>query len=314
MLVRRSLIVLASAALALAGIELLGGEIVASAIAHAPNSQLPLSVPGSHPPPAPADAQHLTVAVGPPAALLDAWVLEPAPRSGPPPRTLVLLHGIRMDKSSLLDFARRFTSVGYRTVLVDLRGHGASTGTFLTYGVVESRDMVQLIDSLEARYRETAFAVFGYSYGGAVAIQSAARDPRIKVVVAVSAFATLRQVLNDYKQNFFPVLDPVIPATWLQARLDDAARRARFDPDQADSERAAATLTAPLLLIHGTADTQIPPAHAQALKQHARDSTLALLEGETHASMLQAGKPRVEELTLAFLRRHNFPARAQHSE
>jgi uncharacterized protein len=305
---RRSLIVLGGAALACSGAELLGAELVTSAIAHAPNAPSGLTVPGSPPRPAPSDAQDLVVQVGPPAASLDVWVIDP-PAQAPARGTLLLLHGIRMDKSSLLGFGRRFSNAGYRSVLVDLRGHGASTGTYLTYGVVESRDLVQLVDVLQNRFHETAFAIFGYSYGGAVAIQSAALDPRIKAVVAVSAFASLRQVVNDYKQNFFPVLDPIVPANWLQARLDEAAERAQFDPAQADPERAAAALAAPLLLLHGSADTQVPPWHAEELKKKARDASLVLLEGETHASMLQSGSAQVEALTLAFLERSGFATR-----
>ena len=38
---------------------------------------------------------------------------------------------------------------GYRAVLVDLRGHGRSTGKYLTYGVQEAQDISQVIDALE---------------------------------------------------------------------------------------------------------------------------------------------------------------------
>jgi pimeloyl-ACP methyl ester carboxylesterase len=301
-LLRRSLAALTAAALALVAADRLGAELIASAIAHAPNSDRVLSVAGSHPPPAPADVEDFVYSVGPPDATLDSWILPPA-RHGAPKGTLILLHGIRMDKSSLLGFARRFSSAGFRTVLPDLRGHGSSTGSYLTYGVVESRDAVQLIDGLERRFGSSDVALFGYSYGGAVAIQTAARDPRVKAVAAVSTFASLRQVVSDYKHNYFSVLDPIVPAAWLQARVDEAGLLARFDPDEADPARAAGTLRAPLLLIHGTSDTQIPSYHAQELGRSANRATLVLLEGETHASMLHRAADRVAAEVLAFLER-----------
>src|SRR6185503_18803190 len=149
----------------------------------------------------------------------------------------------------------------------------------------------------------TRFVLFGYSYGGAVAIQAGARDPRVEAVITVSTFSSLRRVVSDYKTRFFPTLDPVIPATWLQARLDDAGRRAHFDPDAADPARAAAELNVPLLLIHGTSDTQIPPDHARVLEHSASRSTLVLIDGETHDSMLTRAAARVEDEALAFMRK-----------
>ena len=38
---------------------------------------------------------------------------------------------------------------GYRVALVDLRGHGRSTGEYLTYGVREAQDVSQVIDAME---------------------------------------------------------------------------------------------------------------------------------------------------------------------
>ena len=295
-------------AAALVGTELLGGEIVTSAIAHAPNSNMTLRVDGTHPPPVPSDAEEFVVRVGPPEALLDAWTFRPSGGT-PQQATVILLHGIRGDKSSLLGFARRFRGAGYRVVMPDLRGHGSSSGDFLTYGIVESKDVSQLLDAIAARHGASRFVLFGYSYGGAVAIQTAARDPRVDGVVTVATFASLRQVLTDYKTRYFPALDPVIPAAWLQARLDDAGRRARFDPDAADPARAAAELDVPLLLVHGTNDTQIPPDHARALSRSASRSTLVLMDGETHDSMLNRAAARIEDETLAFLRKSGRRAR-----
>ena len=210
MKLRRFLLASAALAIALAGIDWLGGEIVTSAIAHAPNSDRTLRVDGTRSAQQPSDAEALVVPVGPPAAELRAWIVEPA-RQVPAAGTIILLHGIRLDHRSLLGFARRFSEAGYRTVLPDLRGHGSSSGTFMTYGVVESVDVTQLADAIERRYGRTEFTLFGYSYGGAVAIQTAARDSRFAAVVAVSTFASLREVVGDYKRRFFPVLDPVIP-------------------------------------------------------------------------------------------------------
>ena len=75
----------------------------------------------------------LRIDVGPPAASLAVALIEPhlSVRG-----TVFVLHGIRDSKESVRAWGERLASAGYRAVLVDLRGHGRSSGTFLSYGVV----------------------------------------------------------------------------------------------------------------------------------------------------------------------------------
>jgi dipeptidyl aminopeptidase/acylaminoacyl peptidase len=201
--------------------------------------------------------------------------------------------------------ANRLAHAGYRSVLVDLRGHGASSGEFLTYGVKESRDMVELLDSLEKRGLVAGkLAAYGFSYGGAVAIQWAARDPRLAAVVAVSTFATLREVVSDYTKCYLPLISTAIPDAWLQGAVDEAGTLAAFDPEQASTLRAARELDAPVLLVHGSLDTQIPSQHSRALKRVAGErARLVIVPGETHGSMPADRSGTVHRETLDWFQR-----------
>ncbi len=53
---------------------------------------------------------------------------EVPPRAAPPRGTLLFLHGYLQDKRFLTPWAIRLAQEGYRCVVVDLRGHGESTG------------------------------------------------------------------------------------------------------------------------------------------------------------------------------------------
>ncbi|MEM1418923.1 MAG: hypothetical protein AAGH15_28780, partial [Myxococcota bacterium] len=81
-----------------------------------------------HRPPAPVPSDvdhHLRVEVGPPAATLDVWVLDPAAadvRAEAPVDTVLVLHGIRDRKETMKGLGERFRRAGLRSVLVDLRG------------------------------------------------------------------------------------------------------------------------------------------------------------------------------------------------
>ena len=278
-------------------------EALASAVAFAPNSNRTRAMPGSLLMPAELvklGAFTLETRVGPPEATLVSWVVEPrAPRIK---GTVVLLHGVRMDKRSLATMGAALVSDGYRAVLVDLRGHGESSGRYLTYGSVEVQDISRVLDALRDRGLTLGCTgVYGFSYGGAVALELSARDPRITAVVAVSAFSTLREVVNDYRHKYLPAALNMISGAGFQGAVDEAGRIAQFDPDRIAPLRAVRQSSAALLLIHGTADTQVPLRHSQALFRaaggHARLVTVA---GAEHAAMPSDSTGVVRRETLAW--------------
>ena len=206
----------------------------------------------------------IRVDVGPPAASLAAWVVDP-PDVTSPKATVLVLHGITDHKETMLGLAKDLAAAGYRAVLVDLRGHGRSSGQWLTFGVIESQDLKQLVDALDAQHLLAGHVgVFGPSYGGGVAIQYAAFDPRVRAVVAVCPFASLRSVTPSVVRMYAPW-----PANWLilNSTIDRAVTQsgtiASFDPDRADAVRAIGETDAQVLLIHGKNDRKIPPAHSE---------------------------------------------------
>ena len=278
-------------------------EALASAVAFAPNSDRSRAMPGSLQMPVELvklGAFTLETPVGPPAATLVSWVIEPRlPRIK---GTVLLLHGVRMDKRSLATMGAALAADGYRAVLIDLRGHGESSGRYLTYGSVEVRDISSVLDALRDRGLTLGCTgVYGFSYGGAVALEMSARDPRITAVVAVASFSSLREVMNDYRHKYLPAALNVIPGAWFQGAVDEAGRIAAFDPDRIAPLRAVGQSPAALLLIHGTADTQVPLRHSQALFGAATgNARLVTVAGAEHAAMPGDSTGVVRRETLAW--------------
>jgi pimeloyl-ACP methyl ester carboxylesterase len=249
------------------------------------------------------------VEVGPPAASLSLWVLEPrgtGAAGGRPPRgTILLLHGWRKQKAGTLRLAEVLNGDGFRAVAVDLRGHGRSTGDWMTYGAIEARDLSQVLDALEARGLVAGpIGVFGISYGAAVGIQFAARDRRVGAVVAVACFSSLRTAIPRYVRLFLPVFGWFMSEAQIQAAIDRAAERAGFAPDGADAGEAMARVRAPVLLIHGKGDWLIPPHHSQTLFRAGNPSTeLVLLDGYGHNSIFRDSRGELKRESLNWFAR-----------
>jgi pimeloyl-ACP methyl ester carboxylesterase len=230
--------------------------------------------------------QQFYVAVGPPMAELFVSVIEPQDRTCEPVGTILVIHGIRSRSAWMLSTARGITEAGYRAVLVDLRGHGRSTGEYLTYGVQEAKDLSKVIDELAYRGLLVGpLGVFGISYGATSSIQLAGFDSRVQAVVAVAPFSNMREEVPHYLRTAVPGGKLVSDETFQKA-IDESGRRAGFDPDFPTALQAIQETEAPVLLMHGTDDWLVPRQHSEKLHAIAPDHTeLILLPREGHCSI-----------------------------
>ncbi len=129
----------------------------------------------------------------------------PAPTNrwtAPPRGTVLLLHGYGLAQFSMLPWALRLGQAGYRCVLVDLRGHGESSGRQIYFGIRETNDLDHLLDALAADKKLAGpVTVVGESYGAALALRWASVQPRVQTVVAIAPYASLsNSVLNICRQ------------------------------------------------------------------------------------------------------------------
>lgn len=240
----------------------------ASAIVVSPNRGNPV--------PTKRDGEH-TVSVGPPSATLSLEIIDCKNPRG----TVFVLHGIRADRTSLRSWGEMLAAASFRAILVDLRGHGRSTGDGLSYGVIESRDLAQALDALLAGGLHVgSVGVMGFSYGAATGIQWAAIDARIRAVVAVASFSSLRAIVQGYAP---------VPLTtdFVNGAVDLAGKQGGFDPDAASPVVAIARTRAAVLLIHGTEDRQVPAWHSELIFAARPDRTeLVLVPDAAHDSIV----------------------------
>lgn len=215
------------------------------------------------------------------------------PRRG----TIVLLHGWSLDGSSMLPWALGFAERGYNVVLVDLRNHGFSGKATAGYGGREGMDVAALVRALRVRGEiDAPLALFGVSYGAVSAVYASADlGPLVRAVVAMEPFANagngIRDLIHGRLQEKPATRRGRLLHWYLRQRLDQAViaaaipragRLLHLDLDALDTRTAMAHVPACVLLLHGDADTWLPPSHSRQLLAVSTRAQLRVLPGESH--------------------------------
>jgi len=201
---------------------------------------------------------------------------RPDPRA-PAKATILILHGYEDSKEGLLHWAFFLAKLGYRSILVDLRGHGRSTGEWIGYGAFEVHDLRQVLDDAERRGLVTGpVGVLGTSYGGSIALELAGADSRIASVVALEPFSDARKGVVEFAHGVIPGMVKSWTDQDFSIALDRAAAMARFSWSNTDILSAVQRTNAPILYIRGKNDRWIPPTESDILDAHTRPPHLTI--------------------------------------
>ena len=213
--------------------------------------------------------------------VLDGWLFTPHDPNG---SGVILLHGVGDTREGMTTHAEYLLRAGFTVLAPDARGHGASGGRVISYGIREAGDVHTWADWL-LQYRPIVRLYgLGESMGAAILLQSLPREPRFRAVVADCPFDSFEDVAY-YRLEHASRLGrwaswPVVQIGFLYARAVYGVNLYKASPAEAIRD-----ITVPILLIHGTADTNIPPSQSgslHAINLHA--TTLWLVPGATHVS------------------------------
>lgn len=218
---------------------------------------------------------------------LHGWWL---PATGRARGTVIHAHGNAANIGNHLPLVAWLPAAGYNVFTFDYRGYGRSEGRPSLAGVVE--DLLAAHAAVRARPGVDGgrLAVLGQSLGAATAVRAMARDARgVRLLVLDAAFDSYRGVARDAASS--SLLRPLLPLAL--AGL----------PGEADDPLTAmAALAVPVLLLHGSDDTLIPPAHSERLYAAAPGpKELLRIPGGGHLDALM--RPDVRERVLQALHR-----------
>jgi uncharacterized protein len=205
------------------------------------------------------------------------------------------LHGNGENIGANVAQAARLHDAGLSVLLIDYRGYGRSSGGFPTEAKV--------YQDAEAAWRylvndrnvppEQIF-LYGHSLGGAIAIQLATQHPDAAGLIVESTFTSMRDMAyRTTPYGFLPV---------------DLILTQKFD-----SIAKISSLKMPLLIIHGTADIDVPYDMSQTLYAVAsQPKTLWIVPEAGHNNVATTAGATYGQMLKSFVQRSPRLAQPPH--
>ena len=218
-------------------------------------------------------------------------------------KTIFLFHGYRA--SALRDFScavKMYRSLGFNILMCDQRSHGRSEGKLITFGVKESRDVLEWIDFVSAKYNPQKIVISGISMGATTVMLACGYNlPKtVKAVIADCGFTSPVDIIKKVAKEFLKIkADFVIPLLNLECKLFG-----KFSLYDVNTVEALKKSDIPVLFIHGKKDALVPFEMSELSYESApRGSKLLLVEDAGHGlSFMKDKEGVIKEITEFFER------------
>lgn len=224
------------------------------------------------------------------------WLARGTPGHG----AVLLLHGVRSNRTQMLGRARFLLAQGYSVLLVDLPAHGESSGERITFGANEAEGVSSALAFLRSELAGERIGVIGVSLGAASLVLSRPSEAP-NAVVLESMYPTIAEAVADRLAiQFGPLGAYLSPVLLWQLPL-----RAGVTEQQLRPIVALPALQAPLLIVSGTSDQHTTWEETQRIFAAANQpKELWAVQGAAHVDLHSYAPSAYEARILKFLARY----------
>lgn len=216
---------------------------------------------------------------------------------------IILMHGVRANRLSMLDRARFLSQADYSVLLFDFQAHGESTGEHITFGYLESMDARAAVSFLRAKAPNEKIGVIGVSLGGAAALLS---SPPLDVdaMVLEMVYPTINQAISNrltmrfggWARSLTPLLSWQFKWRW------------GFDAESLRPIDHIGKIGSPKLIIVGAEDQHTTLEESRRLFEAASEpKELWVVDGARHVDLYPVTKKEYEQHVVGFFGKYLSP-------
>ena len=230
--------------------------------------------------------------------------------------TVIIAHGINGNRSDMLSRGAFLVHDKYNTLLIDLRDHGQSGGTYAGPGYMESRDILGALKYLRDRGEIGPFTVMGHSYGAVAALYAGSQSKDIAAVISDSAFISFEDMVHratillskDPERSFWERLGLRLAGfrvtLWAVKPIYYLRTHVWLDGRKADALVAISRIgMRPILFISGEKDEICPPQNARRMYNTALspEKLLLVVPNAEHDTTYSSSPQLYESTVVGFL-------------
>lgn len=236
--------------------------------------------------------------------------------------SLVICHGVNSHGGQYIRAAEEFAARGFAVTALDLRGRGRSEGErFYTDSIDDYvSDLSQTIELARSHHPDLPLYLLGHSAGGVTSV-TYALDYQERIAGLICESFAFRVYAPNFALKLLEGASHIVPHAhvlklkmedfsrdpdWVAALLADPLTKDEVQPVQTVAafaragerfEREFASITLPVLILHGTADKATRPDGSQQFFDEAgsADKQLKLYEGYYHDLLNDTGREQVTE-------------------
>lgn len=224
------------------------------------------------------------------------WAIEGSVNRG----AILLLHGVKSDRRSMIGRARMLADSGYSVLLIDLQAHGESIGKRITFGYLEANSVVAAIKFIRLKWPKKRLAIIGTSLGGAAAI-FAAEQKRADAYILEAVYSTLTDATENRIKIRFGNLGLIFsPLLLWQTQL-----QLGFHAHDLSTIEKIDQIDAPIMIIAGGKDKRTTLENSKTLFSKAKHpKSLWIIPNAKHQDFLNFSKSEYHKRVGEFLEQH----------
>jgi fermentation-respiration switch protein FrsA (DUF1100 family) len=215
--------------------------------------------------------------------------------------TVILVHGIGGDRWSMMTYGDLYLDKGFNILIYDTRNHAQSGGGDVSYGYYEKDDLNSVVQYVKKLNPNGIIGIEGVSMGAATTVlyadkYSANKD--VSFYVADCPYSDLYSLFKVRLQEDYHLPNLML----IQYASLVSKIRSGFFFGQVSPIIGIDKVTAPMLIIHGKADTYVPTDMGVDLYNKKNDNKqLFLVENAAHAKSINVDRQGYKDNLYKFI-------------